>query len=122
MIKKQEGMTGISIIMILCFVVFVITLLIKVVPVYVDDASIKSIVKSFDGKLEMRGKNKKDVLATFKKRLRINNLSMLDDDAITITKNDGDFTLVVEYEPRGELVGSLEYIVLFHHEATFPAR
>ena len=120
MMKRQEGLTGISILMIVMFLVFVASLALKVVPVYADDSAIKSIVASFDNKGDMRGKTKKIVTDAFIKRMKINNV-MLEKDQWSLTKKDGDFLLVVDYEPRGELIGSLEFIVHFHHEAKFAA-
>jgi len=121
MMKRQEGMTAISIIIIVGFLVFVASLILKVAPVYVDDSSVKSVVASFDGKSDMRGKNKREVLFTFEKRLKINNVAGLSKDAVSLDRDGDDYILTVEYEPRGVLIGSLEYIVSFKHEATFPA-
>lgn len=120
MIKRQDGMTAVSMVMVVGALVFVASLLLKVVPVYVDDSSIKNVVASFHGKNDMRGQSKKQVLATFDKRLRINNVSV-NKEAIKLTRSGSDYVLTVEYEPRGELIGSLEYIVSFKHEAVFPA-
>ena len=121
MMKRQKGMSGISILIIIIGIVFVASLALKVVPVYVDDATIGNIVASFDGKDDMRGKNKRTVLENFSKKLKINNVSGFDMDNLSLTKKGSDYILVVEYEPRGELIGSLEYIVLFRHEAKFAA-
>ena len=118
MMKRQEGMTGISILIIVIFIVFVASLALKVVPVYVDDSAIANIVASFDNKGDMRGKTKKSVQDAFIKRMKINNV-MLEREDWSLKKKDGDYLLVVDYEPRGELIGSLEYVVHFHHEAKF---
>ena len=114
-------MTAISMMVVLAGLIFVGSLVFKVAPVYVDDSSIKSVVASFDGKSDMAGRTKKMVLDSFNKRLRINNIRNLPKEAVSLTKKDGDYILVVEYEPRGELIGSLDYIVGFRHEAVFAA-
>ena len=121
MIKRQQGMTAISMMVVLAGLICVASLVIKVAPVYVDDSSIKSVVASFHGKNDMTGANKRKVLEAFNKRLKINNIRDLPKEAVSLSKKDGDYILVVEYEPRGELIGSLNYIVSFRHEAVFPA-
>lgn len=121
MIKRQEGMTAISMMIVLAGLVYIGSLIFKVAPVYVDDSSIRSVVASFDGKNDMTGSTKKMVLDAFNKRLRVNNIRNLPKEAVSLTKKDGDFVLVVDYEPRGELIGSLEYVVKFRHEAVFAA-
>ena len=122
MLKKQEGMTGISIMILVAAIVFVASILLKIVPVYVDDSSVKSVVASFHGKSDMGGRSKRDVLAAFNKRLRINNVTSITDEFVSLSKSDGNYVLVVEYEPRGNLMGSLEYIVSFRHEAVFTSQ
>ena len=121
MIKKQNGMTGISILIVIIGIVFVASLALKIVPVYTDDATIRTIVASYDNKSDMRGKTKRSVIENFKKKLKINNVFEFDMDNLSLTKKDGDYIMVVDYEPRGELMGSLEYIVHFRHEAKFPS-
>ena len=121
MMKRQKGLTGISILIIVIFLVFVASLALKVVPVYADDMSIKSVVQSFHNKDDMRGQPKREVLRKFKKRLKINNVTSLDMKYVSLKKKDGDYLLVVDYEPRGELIGNLEFIIHFHHEAKFAA-
>lgn len=121
MMKRQEGLTGISILIIVIFLVFLASLALKVVPVYADDMSIKSVVQSFHNKEDMRGLPKRTVLKKFQKRLKINNVTGLDMKNVSLKKKDGDYLLVVDYEPRGELVGNLEFIIHFHHEAKFTA-
>lgn len=112
-------MTGISILIIIIFIVFVASIAIKIVPVYTEDATIRNVVESFNNKGDMRGKPKREVLRIFKKKLRINNVYDFDMDNVTLKKKDGDYLLVIDYEPRGEIVGSLEFIVHFRHEAKF---
>lgn len=119
MMKRQEGMTGISILIIIIMIVFVVSLAIKIVPVYTEDATIKNVVASFHNKGDMRNKSKKAVLKIFKKKLKINSVYDFDMDDVTLKKKDGDYLLVIDYEPRGEIVGSLEFIVHFRHEAKF---
>ena len=114
-------MTAISLMVLIGGLVFVGSLILKVAPVYVDDSSIKSVVASFDGKNDMSGSTRKQVLDAFNKRLKINNIRDLPKEAVSLTKKDGDYILLVEYEPRGELIGSLNYIVSFRHEAVFAA-
>ena len=121
MIKQQKGMTGISILIVVIGIVFVASLALKVVPIYVDDTTIKNIVASYDNKADMRGKTHKSVMENFQKKLKINNVNNFDMDNVSLTKEGSDYLLVVDYEPRGELIGSLEYIVHFTHEARFPS-
>ena len=121
MMKRQQGLTGISILIIVIFLVFVASLALKVAPVYVDDMAIQSVVESFHNKADMRGIRKKEVLRKFQKRLKINNVTSLDMKYVSLKKKDSDYLLVVDYEPRGELIGNLEFIVHFHHEAKFAA-
>ena len=121
MMKRQKGLTGISILIIVIFIVFLASLALKVVPFYADDMAISNVVQSFHNKNDMRGIRKSEVLKKFQKKLKINNVTGLDMKNVSLKKKDGDYLLVVDYEPRGELMGNLEFIIQFHHEAKFAA-
>ena len=56
------------------------------------------------------------------KRLKVNNVYGIDSKKILIKKVKGSYIVKYTYEPRGKIVGSLDYIVTFAHEAKVPAK
>ena len=115
--KKQNGMTMIGWIVMLAFIGFNGLVAIKIAPVYFTDSSIKSIWEKLETDSSVRGQNTKNLRKLVLKRLRINNIYDFKKDDIKIKKTKGSYIVTLEYEPRGTIAGSLDYIVTFKHEA-----
>jgi hypothetical protein len=94
----------------------------KVIPVYMSDASIKSIMEDLpnDPKaIEASTSGLKELVA---KRLTMNNIYTIKPEQIKVKKSRGENIVTIEYEPRGNLIADLDYIVTFKHEARVRAR
>jgi hypothetical protein len=120
--QKQKGLTMISWIVVIAFLGFQGILAMNVIPVYLNDNSVRSIMESLQTDPDLRGANAKKIRETISKRLRINNLYDIKKDNITIRKDRGGYKVTIMYEPRGTLVGNLDYIITFSHEGVVPAK
>lgn len=120
--RKQKGLTLISWLIIIAFVGFNGVLALNVVPVYINDSSVKSIMTTLELDSGVRGMNSKKLKETVLKRLRINNIYDITRDNISVKKGRNVYVVTIEYEPRGRLVGNLDYIVSFKHEARVQAK
>jgi len=106
--------------MILAIVIFNGVLALNVVPVYINDHSVKSIMMNLEMDAAVRDKSPKALKEIINKRLRINNVYTVGKENITIKKIKDAYLVTINYEPRGKLVGNLDYIVTFRHEARIP--
>jgi len=120
--KKQKGLTLISWLAIIAVVLFNAIIAMNVVPVYLNDHSVKSMMKGLETDTSLRGATPKKIKESVAKRLRINNVYSVTKNDIVIKKSKNDYVITIEYEPRGKLVGSLDYIVSFKHQARVLAR
>ena len=120
--KKQKGLTLISWLVIIAVVLFNAIIALNVVPVYLNDHSVKTLMQSLESDSAVRGATPKQIKEIITKRLRINNIYSINKDHIAIKKTKSGYLVTIEYEPRGRLVGNLDYIVSFKHEATLPVR
>lgn len=120
--KKQKGLTLISWLAIIAVVLFNAIIALNVVPVYLNDHSVKTLMQNLESDSAVRGATPKKIKEIITKRLRINNIYSVNKDHITIKKSKTGYLVTIEYEPRGRLVGSLDYIVSFKHEARIPIR
>ena len=118
--KKQKGMTLISWLVILAIVLFNAIIALNIVPVYINDQSVKSLMKNLETDSTIRGDSPKQLKQTITKRLRVNNVYSVTKEHITIKKAKDAYLIIIEYEPRGRLMGNLDYIVTFKHEARVP--
>jgi len=120
--KRQQGLTVISWIVIIAFLGFQIVLGLNVIPVYINDASIKSMLSAMETDQTLRGVDARKLNKVIIKRLKINNIYSINTDNITIKKTKTHYNITIDYEPRGTLVGNLDYIVTFNHEANIPLK
>jgi hypothetical protein len=118
--QKQKGLTLISWLIILAIVLFNGIIALNIVPVYINDNSVKTLMRNLEMDSTVRGMTPKALKGTITKRLRINNVYNVSKEHITIKKGKNDYVIIIQYEPRGKLMGNLDYIVTFKHEARIP--
>lgn len=121
-IEKQKGMTLISWVVVLVFVGFQFMLAIKIVPVFSKDHTIKSIWSAVESDTTLVGASPKDIHKAIAKKMRINNVYDFDIKTVKIKKSQGYHIVTTEYEPRGKIIGPLDFIVSFKHEAKIRAK
>ena len=102
--KKQKGLTLISWLAIIGLLLF------------------NAIIASLEMNYSLRGTTTKKIKETIAKRLRVNNVYSISKDDIKLLKSKKGYVVSIDYEPRGKLIGSLDYIVSFSHEAIIPIR
>ena len=121
-LKNQQGMTMLSGMVVGVFLMFQVVIAMNVIPVYLTDSSVKSIMESLPNDNTARGASTKNLKALVAKRLSLNSVYTIKAQHIKVKKGRDENIVTIEYEPRGKLIGNLEYIVSFKHEATIPTR
>ncbi len=119
---KQQGLTLISWMVVGTFLLFQAVIALNIVPVYMTDSSVKSVMSRLPSDLKAQQSSPKQLKALVISRLNINDVRSIDREDITITKGRGENIISIEYEPRGKMIGNLEFIVNFQHEAVVPTR
>ncbi len=120
--SKQKGLTLISWVVIAVFLMFQAVIAMNVIPVYMNDAAVKSIMEELPNDDNAKRKSVKGLAGLVSQRLRMNNLYAVKQENIKVKKGRNENIVTIEYEPRGKLIGSLEYIVKFKHEAKVKTR
>lgn len=120
-LKKQKGMTMISWAVVLVFIGFHFMMAIKIVPLFAEDHTISGAWTKLENNTGLVGATPKKIRAHVVKKLRLNNVYSLKKDDIIIKKSKGYYIVTVEYEPRGTILGKLDYVVSFKHVAKIKA-
>lgn len=115
---RQRGMSLLGWIIVIAFLLFQGIMAMKIIPVYINDASVSSIMKKLPGDSSLSHASIKKIRETIEKRLKINNIYDIDRSDIVIRRGRGGYTVTLDYESRGTLFGNLDYIISFNHEAT----
>ena len=121
-ISKQRGLTLISWIVVIVFILFQGVIAMNVLPVYMTDSTVGSIMKELPNDPVAQRASTKELKTVVAKKIRMNSVYTIKPDDIKVKKGRGENIVLINYEPRGKLIGTLDYIVSFHHEARVQTR
>lgn len=86
----------------------------KVIPAYVQDAEIKSILSTIVNDSEMQGAQSKDIRESFSKRAMMNNINVVTANDIEIVKDARGLSLSISYQVKIPLVGNASLLLEFN--------
>lgn len=112
-ISRQRGWSLWSLLTTLVTVMVLGTLAVRLLPVYVDHNMVitvsRSIMDSRDTANLSQGQFRREV----SRSLRINNISEVDPDSVTLVRAGGDMSVRIHYERRVPLFRNIELLVSF---------
>ncbi|MCK2149283.1 MULTISPECIES: DUF4845 domain-containing protein [Marinobacter] len=113
---RQTGASALTMMVMVLFFGGLLTLAIKLGPIYLDDITIQEALESLDGTDGLSTMGPAQVRTLINKRLSVNNVRGFDAKNIAVEK-DGDTVLImVDYEVRNNLFSNVDTIVHFKHE------
>jgi len=113
--SRQQGGALANVIVALLFGAL-LTLAIKIGPVYIDDLTIQEALESLEGTEGLSSMGPAEVRRLINKRLSVNNVSGFDAKNISVEKNGDSVVISVDYEVRNDLFGNVDSVVHFQHE------
>lgn len=120
--KKQMGMTMLSWVVVLAFVGFQLMLVVKIAPIFAENHTIKTIWKGLEYDTSLIGAAPKEIKKNIMKEMKMNSVYGFDVNTIKIKKSRGGYIVSIKYEPRGNIIGPIDYIATFNHEAMIKTR
>jgi len=121
-LARQRGLTLLSWMVVIAFLLFQGIIAMKIIPVYLSDSSISSMMNTLPSDSSLSDASSSKIRDVIMKRLKINNIYTLSRDDILIQRAKGGYLVTIEYEPRGKLFGNLDFIISFKHEALITSR
>jgi hypothetical protein len=106
-------------------IVFLLSQLIiamNVLPVYMTDSTVKTVLEGLTTDISASNMTSKELKISVLKRLNISSVYSIKPEHVKVKKGRGVNTITVDYEPRGPIIGNLEYIVHFKHEVKVKTR
>ena len=86
----------------------------KIIPAYIQDAEIKSILSTIVNDAEMQGAQSKDIRESFSKRAMMNNINVVTANDIEIVKDARGLSLSVSYPVKIPLTGNASLLLEFN--------
>jgi len=116
-VKRQSGLTAISIFFILILVGFVGYIFVKAVPAYIEAYGVEDVVNSLKKEVDLKDKSKEDIYKVIQKRFEVNDIRSVRKDDIKIQKTPGEVSVTIDYEARVPLFSNIELALSFHKSA-----
>lgn len=112
--SRQRGLSFVQ--MILWGVVIVIAAIgvMKVVPAYVENRTINSILNKVSHDPDMQGASDADIRNSYEKGALMNNINVINSQDINIVRVPGGVVLSVKYNVKIELVGNVSLLLEFN--------
>ena len=113
MANKQRGVSleGTLVVIVLLIVVGVGAM--KVLPSYMENGTIKTILDTIAHDPEMQGASVKDIRLSFAKRAMMNNINVVSANDIEVSKDAGGLSLSISYSVKIPLVSNASLLLEF---------
>ncbi|AHI28782.1 DUF4845 domain-containing protein [Marinobacter similis] len=113
---RQTGASALTMMVMVLFFGGLLTLAIKLGPIYLDDITIQEALESLDGTDGLSTMGPAQVRTLINKRLSVNNVRGFDAKNITVEKDGDTVMILVDYEVRNDLFSNVDTVVHFKHE------
>ena len=110
---RQNGMTLLSLLVMVSIGLFIVTTFVKIVPVYIENYSVNNALVSIAGEINEKKIKPKDIKSKLIKRLEFNNVTRITNDQIMISGGKDHSTLSIDYEVRKPIIGNVDFVMKF---------
>lgn len=116
-IKRQQGVTGLGWLIILSILAFFVFLVLKILPIYIENFNVKSSLASMEKESGIYRKSKAQIRNSLTAKLDINDVKHVKRNDIKVNKRGGSVIIEVNYSVTVPLMGPLSLIAEFNEEA-----
>jgi uncharacterized protein (UPF0333 family) len=120
---KQRGAIAVSVVGSLILLALTIIFAGKLVPVYLDNKSVKLLMEKYENDENLVFNSATDVRNRVWKQLRVDGVKSLSgDDAISVVGTRNSFEVDITYQVKIPLAYNIEMLVSFSDQAEIPRR
>ena len=114
-IGSQKGASTLATVVVLLCAALLLIFAVKVVPIYVDDYTVKGLLESLQQDEETKTLTVRQLQERIQKRMSVNNVDVINAKDIKLVKDGQRMTMSVAYEVRTSLFQNIDAIVHFDH-------
>jgi hypothetical protein len=112
---RQQGVTAIGWLIILGLIAFFTLLTLKIVPIYIENYSVKSVLKSLKQEAGITRKTKREILTLVDKRFNINNINRVTYRDVVVEQKGGVLTVIIKYDAKEKIAGNISVLIEFNN-------
>ncbi len=113
-VKKQRGLTLITLVFILAIFGFFVMLGLKIGPIYLNHSKVVNALADIEDMPDVKTLTKPEVSASLYKRFDMNYVTKVNSDDITIFKQNNYLKVEIQYERVEQIIGNLSVLVEFY--------
>jgi hypothetical protein len=114
LLKKQQGMTGTSMLMMVIGICAAVVLVLKIAPVYMNHGKVKSAIEGVKSIPGIQTQSKAEVMKSLYARFQVNQVQNVHTDTdVIITKRGEYLKLQIKYQVEVPIVGNLFALMKF---------
>lgn len=111
--QREKGVTFTGWLIILALIGFFVLLGLKVVPIYLENYTVKDIVQSLKEEPLITKKSARDVKKMIVHRIDINGIYDLPSEKVIVKKRPGVMRVSIDYTVQKNMFGNLDILVTF---------
>jgi len=112
-IHRQQGMTLISLVFLMCGIGFVAMLVLKVGPIYLEHSKVTASLAAVEESVDVLNKSDSEIREMVRKRFDLNYVTNVTARDLVITKSGGYLKVQLQYEVVENIMGNLSVLVEF---------
>lgn len=113
-LRRQQGLTLISIAFILGLIAFFVLLVLKIAPIYIDHGKVVNALAAIEKTVDVQTKSEREVRDSLDKRFNMNYVYDVAQDDIKVTKRGNYLKVEIEYETVVKIFGNLSVLAEFY--------
>jgi hypothetical protein len=112
-VGSQRGLSFPGFLMAVVLLVFVLIGAMKIIPAYIENASIQNAFNAIVRDPEMRNAKISDIRTSFSKRASVSNITAIKADEVEIAKDESGISLSASYTVKTALVANISLLIEF---------
>ena len=122
--KANANESGMSLLAMLFFILIgglLITCILKMGPVYLENWNFRSILTDLEEQFEQEAiLEKSEIRSKIMRRMNIDMIDAIKLEDVTIKRDDDDYLVTGDYEARVELLGNVDVVMKFKNQVRLP--
>ncbi|MFT6371981.1 MAG: F0F1-type ATP synthase membrane subunit c/vacuolar-type H+-ATPase subunit K [Gammaproteobacteria bacterium] len=105
--KKQKGLSGFGLIIVIGLFALLIISLLKVFPMYYENYKVKAVLESLRQNSDIDPESKRDIWGALSKGLYVQRVEIVKREDVDMSRKNGKTTIDISYETRDSYFGNL---------------
>jgi Tfp pilus assembly major pilin PilA len=113
--SSQQGMSLLSWMVVIFVVSILVTVVVKLVPVYMDSLTVKSIVEDVASQQKLNSNSTREIRKALESQFMVNRVEAITAKDVKIIKEKGKIFLNANYEKRVPVMYNVDAVVKFEN-------